>query len=169
MEVNDSNPKDAAAIDRAPFHLLPLPAILQWSLAHAEGGLKYGWWNWTIVGVRASVYVAAAARHLFKWFFGQRHDPKTGVHHLGYCMACCAILIDAEWREKLTDDRPPALPRLDDLFEMAEKQMAVLAGLFGDRKPRNYTIADTEESPQESSRLSPVPCHCSFCRRVEGT
>lgn len=139
-----TNPKDAAAHDRAPLHYFPLPALIQWSLAQMEGGSKYGFWNWTIVGVRASVYVAAAARHLFKWFFGQTNDPKTGVHHLGYCMACCAILIDAEWRQKLTDDRPPALPRLDELFVQAEATMQRLAVLFGDRRPRHYTIADSE-------------------------
>lgn len=143
-----SNPKDALGSTRAPLHLLPLPALVAWSLAHFEGGSKYGFWNWTVVGVRASIYAAAAARHLFKWFFGQDKDPVTGVHHLGYVMACCAILIDADHRAKLTDDRPPALPNLDKLFDDAESTVKKLITLYGDRAPRHYTIADFESETQ---------------------
>lgn len=145
LDQKPSNPKDAAGTTRAPLHLLPLPALVAWSSAHLEGGLKYGFWNWTIVGVRSSVYVAAAARHIFKWFFGQRVDAKTGVHHLGYAMACLAIIIDAEHREKLVDDRPPALPKLDELFEQAEATAKQLIGLYGSVNPKHYTIADTEK------------------------
>jgi hypothetical protein len=143
-ETKDTNPKDALGSMRAPLHLLPLPAIVFWSLAHAEGGSKYGLWNWCIAGVRASIYVAAAIRHTLKWFYGQETDPNTGVHHLGYVMACCAILIDAQWRKKLVDDRPPALPRIDELFAMAERLMPGLAALRTG-VVRDYTIADSEK------------------------
>ena len=128
-QTKDANPKDALGSMRAPLFALPLPAVVYWSLAHVEGGSKYGFWNWCAAGVRASIYVAAAMRHLLKWFFGQECDPKTKVHHLGYVMACCAILIDAQWRGKLKDDRPPALPRIDELFELAERIMPGLAAL----------------------------------------
>jgi dATP/dGTP diphosphohydrolase len=142
-----SNPKDALGSTRAPLHMLPLVAQVAWSLAHMEGGAKYGLWNWCVAGVRASIYVAAAMRHLMKWFFGQTFDPKTGVHHLGYVMACCAILLDAEWREKLVDDRPPALPRIDELFAHAE---AIMPGLMTLRHEdvKDWTINDNLEASE---------------------
>lgn len=147
-ETKDTNPKDTLGSLRAPFFALPLPAVIQWTLAHVEGGSKYGFWNWCHAGVRASIYVAAMIRHVLKWFFGQECDPKTKVHHLGYVMACAAILIDAQWRGKLVDDRPPALPRMDELFDMAER---IMPGLVGLRKGvvRDYTIADTELDDQQ--------------------
>jgi hypothetical protein len=148
-DTKDTNPKDALGSTRAALFAVPLPALLAWTSAHVEGAIKYGWWNWTSAGVRASIYVAAAARHLFKWFFGQDKDPVTGVHHLGYVMACCAILIDAEWRAKLVDDRPPALPRMDELFAQTE---AILKNLAATMKPqpgvRDYTNTEPEGVPR---------------------
>lgn len=139
----DTNPKDAAATTRAPMHTIPVAALVEESLALLEGMLKYGANNWAVGGVRASVYVAATARHMFKWFFGQQRDPKTLVHHLASARACLGILLDAEYRNVLTDDRPPALPRLDELFAHAEAIAKNLFRLYGDVKPRHYTIQDS--------------------------
>ena len=152
-----SNPKDAAAVDR-PWPILPLVALLDGGLKLAEGLLKYGAHNYTIVGVRSSVYVAAAARHLFKWWCGEEYemipledeDGKPtgevvqGVHHLGGVIASVAILRDAQWREKLTDDRPPRLPNLDKLFDSATATLRDLIRAHGHKRPRHYTIADSE-------------------------
>lgn len=137
-----ANPKDALGLMRTPLHLLPLTAQVQWCLAHCEGGSKYGWWNWCTAGARASIYVAAASRHLFKWFYGQDCDPKTGIHHLGYVMACCAMLIDAQWREVLMDDRPPALQRIDELFSSAEGLIPGLHALRPEPPPVDYYEVD---------------------------
>jgi hypothetical protein len=139
-----TNPKDACAIDRAPLGIVPLPALVEESLALFEGLLKYGAHNYTIKGVRASVYVFACGRHLLKYYFGQNRDTTTGVHHLGNARACLAVLLDAEHRGKLEDDRPPALPEVDALFEHAATVMRGLIALYGGRNPRHYTIADTE-------------------------
>ncbi len=139
-----TNPKDACAIDRPPLGIVPLPALVEESLALFEGLLKYGAHNYTIKGVRASVYVFACGRHLLKYYFGQNRDTTTGVHHLGNARACLAVLLDAEHRGKLEDDRPPALPDVDALFEHAATVMRGLIELYGGRNPRHYTIADTE-------------------------
>jgi hypothetical protein len=167
-----SNPKDAIASTRAPLHLLPLPALLAWSLAHLEGGSKYGFWNFAVVGVRATVYFAAAARHLFKCFWGQWEDPKTKVPHLGYVMACCAIIMEARHRGILQDDRPPALPNMDELFDQAEQIVKGLIEQFGGANPRHYTIADTDAIAEEpccimSGRGSHCDCEpCRACKLV---
>lgn len=141
-EYKSSNPKDVAGSTRAPLHVIPVTALVEESLAFLEGMLKYGAYNWTVEGVQSSVYVAACARHVFKWFFGQQRDPVTQVHHLASARACLGILLDAEYRDKLNDDRPPALPRLDELFTNAERVVKELFKLYGDAKPRHYTIRD---------------------------
>jgi hypothetical protein len=139
-----TNPKDAAGTARAPLHSLPIVALVEEALALLEGALKYGANNWTVEGVRSSVYVSACARHLFKWFFGQTRDSITNVHHLASARACLGILLDAEHRRVLNDDRPPSLPQLDELFTNAERVAKNLFTLYGDTKPRNFTIEDTK-------------------------
>lgn len=99
------NPKDAAASDRLPLHLIPSVALQWLALALYEGAWKYGRANWRRAGVVTTVYTAAAARHLKKYEAGQDADPKSRVHHLGNVMACCAILLDAELAGMLDDDR----------------------------------------------------------------
>ena len=143
--TKDTNPKDAIAGTKVPLGMAPLPAQVEEALAYLEGALKYGSWNWTISGVRASVYVLACARHLAKWYFGQECDPKTKVHHLGNARACLGLLIDAQARGVLNDDRPPALPDLDGLFSRAEEVVTHLQKLYQGRDPRHYTIADRPE------------------------
>ena len=160
-----SNPKDQAAVDRAPLGLVPVVAIVEEALAFAEGLLKYGAHNYTIVGVRSSVYVFACARHLFKWWLGQEKDPQTGVHHLGAARASLGVLLDAQYRQKLTDDRPPSLDPavLDAVFARAELVLRSLSDLYGSRAPRHYTIADTEKS----APVSPITCAIPDCDKPE--
>lgn len=145
--LKSSNPKDVAGTTRAPLHAIPVAALVEEALAMLEGILKYGANNWAIEGVRASVYVAAAARHTFKWFFGQQRDPVTQVHHLASARACLGILLDAEYRQVLRDDRPPSLDRLDELFGNAENVAKNLFTLYGDVKPKHYTINDKQAAP----------------------
>jgi hypothetical protein len=139
-----TNPKDQAAVDRAPVGLVPGVALLEESMAWFEGLLKYGAHNYAIKGIRSSVYVFAAGRHILKWWFGQQRDSVTRVHHLGSARACLGAILDAEHRGKLEDDRPPALPHVDEMFDRLTETMRHLVDLYGDRKPRHYTIADTE-------------------------
>lgn len=135
-----TNPKDAAAFDRLPLHLVPstIPAFA--ALAFAEGALKYGAFNWRISGVRASVYISALERHLARWKNGEEADPETGVPHLASALACIGIILDAGLCGKLTDDRPPAAPISGLIADAAV--IARLQRLFGGRRPKQWTIAD---------------------------
>ena len=99
-------PKDLIGETKLPVDLCPALATAEQALAHYEGALKYGEYNWRAVKVRASIYVAAIQRHLLKWQAGRDRDPTSGAHELGHVMACCAILIDAEANDTLDDDRP---------------------------------------------------------------
>jgi len=104
----DDNPKSACGAEKAPLNLVPPPALLELAWAMKDGADKYGAYNWREKHVSASVYQAAALRHLLAWW--QRHDTdaSSGAHHLAHAMACCAILLDAMHHGVFNDDRPGA-------------------------------------------------------------
>lgn len=105
---NTENPKDRVGANKPPLHLIPATAEITESMVMALGAKKYGPYNWRETKVRASVYVAAARRHLAQWFDGQEDDPESGVSHLAHARACLGILLDAMATNQLVDDRPPA-------------------------------------------------------------
>lgn len=148
--TNTENPKDAIGQTKLPMDLVPESAIAELTTAFLEGAQKYGRFNWRAKGVRASIYVAAAKRHLAKWYNGQDEDEKTTVNHLASVMACCAIILDAQVCGKLNDDRPPRAP-VSEHIDKLSKKVSRLAELFKDEHPHQYTIADSEPEP------NPVP------------
>lgn len=141
MVGKPTNPKDALAVAKLPLHLVPDTIEAYAALAFAEGAAKYGAYNWRVAGGLASVYHSAMKRHLAAWHNGERADPATGVPHLASIIACCGILLDAELAGKLTDDRPPAAP-VGEMIRGMEADVARVLGLFKDRAPRHWTIAD---------------------------
>lgn len=107
MAYPDNNPKTAIGVTKAPLHLVPPIAEFFLSQAFADGGKKYGPFNWRQEAISASVYYAAALRHMKAWYDGEDVAPDSGVHHLAHAMACFAMLLDAASLGKLNDDRPP--------------------------------------------------------------
>lgn len=138
-----SNPKDAIGAGKAALSLVPATALAYASLAHLNGAMKYGAWNWRKAGVRASIYLDAAMRHLLAWQDGEEADPEDGVPHLAAVLACVNILIDARACGKLTDDRPPSVGAAK-VIRAAALEVKRLKDLHADRHPRHWTIADTE-------------------------
>ena len=100
------NLKDRIGSHKPPLHLIPPAAEILESAVMALGAKKYGAFNWRTADVKASVYVAAARRHLLQWFDGQDDDPESGISHLAHARACLGILLDALATEHLVDDRP---------------------------------------------------------------
>jgi hypothetical protein len=105
---DDENPKDRVGVRKPPLHLIPPSAEILESVVMALGAKKYGAFNWRCSKVKASVYVAAARRHLVQWFDGCDDDRESGVSHLAHARACLGILLDALATGNLIDDRPPA-------------------------------------------------------------
>lgn len=101
----DSNPKSALGIKKPPLHLVSPLAILAESMAMAEGGMKYGPYNYRVDAVAATVYIAAALRHIFEWSQGSDKTKDSKLHPLGHARACLGILIDAEANGSMIDDR----------------------------------------------------------------
>lgn len=142
MIEKPTNPKDLAAFDRLPLHLVPPSLEVFAAMAFAEGAAKYGRYNWRAMGVSASVYYAAVQRHLKKWFNGEEADPVTGVPHLASALACLGIIVDAQMCVRFRDDRPPAVGLtgvMDDCAAGAQR----VAALYRDRDPHQWTINDT--------------------------
>ena len=141
MKIN--NPKIVQGLAKVPLDLLSPIAKVWWALAQFSGNLTYGKWNYRGSEVPASIYIGAAMRHLDAFQSGEEFDP-DGLHNLGAVMACCSIIIDAKENGTLIDDRPPSLS-VRRVYADARRRMAHLVKLYGDRKPRHFTIADTKK------------------------
>ena len=101
------NPKDRVGARKPPLHLIPASAEIVEGAVMELGAKKYGPFNWRSEPVRASIYVAAAKRHLAQWLDGEDHDAESGISHLAHARACLGILLDALAVDTCIDDRPP--------------------------------------------------------------
>ena len=148
LQLKPSNPKDAIGSNKLPLELVPdvIPAYA--ALAFLEGATKYGRFNWRAAGVRTSIYIAAARRHLAKYWNGEDFDPDTGVPHLASVLACVGIILDAAASGKLNDDRPPR-QHLGPIIAKLEELVPKLKALHADKNPIQYTI-DTKDGVFES-------------------
>lgn len=102
-----SNPKDRLGDTKPQLHLVPPSAVIHMASAMQYGAEKYGPYNWRDKKVRATVYIAAALRHLNSYLDGEDYAPDSGVHHLAHAAAGIGILLDAKETGCLIDDRPP--------------------------------------------------------------
>lgn len=101
----DGNPKTQfGAVKPGTFETPPIP-LYEYSLAHTQGALKYGHYNWRDDPVSISTYVDAAKRHIDLYVAGQKNASDTGIHNLAHGMCCLSIIIDAEAHDTLIDDR----------------------------------------------------------------
>jgi hypothetical protein len=142
-DCKPSNPKDAIGSQKLPLHLVsPIVKAYQ-AIAHFLGNVKYGSWNFRAGGARASVYYAAANRHLDAWWEGQENDPADGTPHLANALACIGILIEAKHSNGLMDDRPPS--RHEELGKVKAQFEALMPRIleqYADKNPKHWTIAD---------------------------
>lgn len=139
IEMKASNPKDRAATNRLDLTLFPDSAVAYGALAMSEGDFKYGGYNFRVVGVKSSVYVAACRRHLAKWFNGEEEDPQTGVPHLANAIACLAVLVDSLEHGNLNDDRPPTQDVAGLLKRFEEKVQHLRSTFEKDGSPARCT------------------------------
>lgn len=114
----DTNPKTAfGAVKPGTFQTPPIP-LYEYSLAHYQGSLKYGHYNWREDPVSISTYINAARRHIDLYIEGQKEAGDTGIHNLAHAMTCLSIVIDAEWFGTLIDDRAAVDVRAADKMEV---------------------------------------------------
>lgn len=105
-----SNPKDAVGVNKSPMmSYVPQSVIAELGIAMMEGGHKYGRHNYRAVGVRASIYADATARHLAAWWEGEDFDPDSAalLSHITKAIASLTVLRDSMIQGNFQDDRPP--------------------------------------------------------------
>lgn len=136
-----TNPKDDVGITKIPYHLWPMAATTEGTLALLEGRCKYGRNNWREAGVRASIYYDALLRHMAAWMEGEDVAPDSEISHLGHALACLAILVDAQSAGKLEDDRNYPGGYHDHLRRLTP-HVVRLAEKYRDRHPHHYSIKD---------------------------
>ena len=149
----NANPKDAAGRAKLPLHLWPPAATAYGALGIREGELKYGRNNFRATPVLASIYVAAAKRHLDAWMEGEE-STEFKIPHLGNALACLAILVDAKVAGTLVDDRNYA-PDAEAYGRMVEELTTVAAGLpefFKDKNPKHWDARDVAVPPKKPGR-----------------
>lgn len=139
--LKPSNPKDLIGSDKIPLHLWPETATALGALGLLDGALKYGRSNFRAIGVRSTIYMDAARRHLGFWFEGEDIDPDSGLPHLAHALACLAIVVDAEAAGKLNDDRNVA-GGFRKWMNGLTPHVKRLKQLHASKSPKHYTIAD---------------------------
>ena len=105
-DIKPTDPKGEAGSKKAPMWLLPPFALEETAWVHGLGSSKYGSWNWVKTKVCASTYISAIMRHLMAWHKRQDNDDESGKSHLAHIAACVNILMDAQHKGCLDDDRP---------------------------------------------------------------
>lgn len=105
-QVLGTNPKDLIGVKKVQLNLVPPSSIIYQALAMEDGAKKYGPYNWRENKVIASIYVAAALRHLQAWYDGEEVAADSQKPHLAHALACLGIIVDAKETGNLVDDRP---------------------------------------------------------------
>ena len=91
--------------DKPRYDLIPPEAIDGLARVLTYGAAKYPPRNWEN-GMAWGRVFAAAMRHLWTWWWGEKCDAETGMSHLWHAQCCLAFLIAYEARQTGTDDRP---------------------------------------------------------------
>lgn len=87
------------------YSMVPPIAITSLAEALEDGANKYGCMDWRNTGIAAEDYADRIQRHLLAWRSGEDRAPDSKVHHMAHIMADAAILIDAESKGVINDDR----------------------------------------------------------------
>ena len=100
------NPKDRIGATKVDLTVCSPIAYAWWAFAQMDGVDKYGAFNWRVEPIQMRTYLSAALRHLQDVLDGEDIAEDSLAKHLGHVMACCGIIIDAEYFGTLVDDRP---------------------------------------------------------------
>jgi len=112
------NPKDARGARKNGLWGVSPAAIAFMAHGAKVGNDKYGDFNYRKNDVKASVYIAAALRHILQYAVGEDIDPdprSQGAPHLGLALSGLGVLADAHAHGNVVDDRAKS-PAMAELF-----------------------------------------------------
>lgn len=149
--TKDTNPKDAIGTAKPGYWNVPIPVLYEIGAALLEGALKYGAFNWRVAGVRTSVYITAAKRHLDSFVEGEDIDPDSGLSHITKAIASLVVLRDAQINGmEATDDRPPRA-NANYMDDMQSTVTAILARVPNPVHPHTEAgLAHMRNTPVEA-------------------
>lgn len=76
--------------------LMPMRALLEYSMVLTFGAEKYGANNWRkVVGWRWR-YLGAGLRHVVAYALGERSDVESSRHHLAHALCCFSFVLENE-------------------------------------------------------------------------
>jgi hypothetical protein len=163
------NLKNQAGIQKLPvLSNVPVAVLREVGVGMAEGGLKYGAYQYRDSRSSAWILFDATLRHLTDWWEGEDLDPDTGLSHLTKAICSLMVMRDAELNGLLEDDRPPR--PLSSYKNRLEK-------IYDDIKSRypNPKLRVTQKSNSESKDLnckeeacSPSWCPCELASTEKG-
>jgi hypothetical protein len=78
------------------YDLLPAVALHEVVRVLTYGAGKYAPENWRKVEDWRPRYFAAAMRHLWAWFRGERIDPESTYPHLAHAACCILFMLELE-------------------------------------------------------------------------
>lgn len=137
MTTKETNPKDAIGISKAPLSTVPLNVLAEIGVGMLEGAVKgYRRHNFRVAGVRASVYLDAAVRHLFSWWEGEDIDPDSNMNHIVKALTTLVVLRDAMHNDMWQDDRPP---RTKPFYPLLNEGVKLLLDKYKGCDQRPYT------------------------------
>ncbi len=146
MKYADGNPKTQFGITKPRKTYVPTIPQLEYGMAHLQGALKYGNFNWRDDPVTMSTYLDAAVSHIDLFKEGQDRASDTDIHHLGHAMTCLSIIIDAQHYGSMIDDRwKPRDPNNPNAGDILDKYMA-------DNQPRIKAIREKWTGFAEAQR-----------------
>jgi hypothetical protein len=67
------------------------------------GAQKYAPDNWRKVPEAHRRYFAAAQRHFWAWWMGEKVDPESGLPHLAHVLCCVFFILELEEEVKSED------------------------------------------------------------------
>jgi len=178
---------------KARMDLVPPEAILAVAAVFTYGALKYDDWNWA-KGMRSGRIVAALMRHTTAYMMGQYLDPESGLPHTWHMGCCVFMLIGADLRGVLEDDRAQNIAAYEAFVERFAKMndprgafppeasadydepefdftplMTITLGSDGSFDIEKLTESMAEIFDSEVVKDEPMPtCGCDECRAKRG-
>lgn len=147
MSTKPTNPKDAVGSTKPPMSVVPFGFLLEMGVGMLEGACKYSRHNYRDAGVRISIYVDAAMRHIMRFWEGQDIDPDSGINHLTKAACCLAVIRDAQMNSKCFDDRPPKMP--EGWYEEIERRTKELLSRYPNPLPPTTEVTMEWETSNE--------------------
>jgi hypothetical protein len=98
----ESHPNEGVKYDmgKPDYSLLPPYALEDTVKILTLGAQKYSADNWKLLENGRRRYFAAAMRHMWAAWKGEKADPESGISHWAHAICCLMFLLEMEHEEK---------------------------------------------------------------------